>query len=262
MIFVVIIVVLLVGYTLFNARRKKRGGLTQHILNDKQKALLAQHIDYYNNLSVDDKAYFVDKIEQFLDAVNIEGVGLDVTDTDRLMVAASAVIPIFRFKDWSYRNVTNVLLYPDTFDRDYQFENSDERNIMGMVGSGYMNGQMILSRAALQKGFSKNSGKENTGIHEFVHLLDKADGTTDGIPEGFLPHEYIKPWVQMMHQEIGRIQSGHSDINPYGATNEAEFFAVVSEYFFEKPEQLQDKHPELYDLLTKTFGQDPAKEMQ
>lgn len=258
MIFVVIIVVLLVGYSLFNARRRKRGGLTQHILNDKQKALLAQHIDYYNNLSADDKAYFVDKIEQFLDAVNIEGVGLEVTDTDRLMIAASAVIPIFRFKDWSYRNVTNVLLYPDTFDKDYQFENSDERNIMGMVGSGYMNGQMILSRAALQKGFSKNSGKENTGIHEFVHLLDKADGATDGIPEGFLPNEYIKPWVQMMHQEIGRIQSGHSDINPYGATNEAEFFAVVSEYFFEKPEQLQAKHPELYELLTKTFGQDPA----
>ncbi|TWR23719.1 zinc-dependent peptidase [Mucilaginibacter achroorhodeus] len=257
MIYVFIILIVFAGWLYFQ-RKGKRGALTQTILNDKQKVLLAEHIEYYNNLSEDDKAYFIDKIEQFLDTVNIEGVGLEVTDTDRIMVAASAVIPIFRFKDWTYRNVTNVLLYPDTFDKDYQFEGGDDRNIMGMVGSGYMNGQMILSRAALQKGFSKNNGKQNTGIHEFVHLLDKADGATDGIPEGFLPHENIKPWVQMMHKEISRIEEGHSDIDPYGATNEAEFFAVVSEYFFEKPNQLQAKHPELYDLLSKTFGQDPA----
>lgn len=257
MVYIAIIIAIVVSYTLFQRRRKRK--LTQVILNDKQKELLTQHIDYYNNLSADDKAYFIDKIEQFLDAVRIEGVGLEVNDIDRLMVASSAVIPIFRFKDWTYRNVTNVLLYPDTFDKDYQFEGSDDRNIMGMVGSGYMNGQMILSRAALQKGFSKNNGKQNTGIHEFVHLLDKADGATDGIPEGFLPHEYIKPWVQMMHQEINKIQAGHSDIDPYAATNEAEFFAVVSEYFFEKPDQLQAKHPELYALLSKTFGQDLAR---
>ncbi|RFZ95708.1 peptidase [Mucilaginibacter conchicola] len=256
MLYFAIIIAVVISFTLF--QRKRSRALTQVILTDKQKALLTQHIDYYNNLSDDDKAYFVDKVEQFLDAVRIEGVGLEVNDTDRLMVASSAVIPIFKFKDWTYRNVTNVLLYPDTFDKDYQFEGGDERNIMGMVGSGYMNGQMILSRAALQKGFSKNNGKQNTGIHEFVHLLDKADGATDGIPEGFLPHEYIKPWVQMMHQEISKIRAGHSDIDPYAATNEAEFFAVVSEYFFEKPDQLQAKHPELYDLLSKTFGQDLA----
>ncbi|MFD0794606.1 zinc-dependent peptidase [Mucilaginibacter litoreus] len=256
MIYLAILIAIVISYSLFQ-RRKKRGALTQVILTDDQKKLLTQHIDFYNKLPAIDQAYFEDKIEQFLDAVHIEGVGLEINDTDRIMIAASAVIPIFGFKDWTYRNVTNVLLYPDTFDKDFQFE-GDERNIMGMVGSGYMNGQMILSRNALLKGFSKNSGKENTGIHEFVHLLDKADGATDGIPEGFLPHEYVRPWVQMMHREIQKIQAGHSDINPYAATNEAEFFAVVSEYFFEKPDQLQAKHPELYELLSKTFGQSPA----
>jgi Mlc titration factor MtfA (ptsG expression regulator) len=176
------------------------------------------------------------------------------------MVASSAVIPIFGFKDWTYRNITNVLLYPDTFNKDFEFEGSEGegRSIMGMVGSGYMNGQMILSRAALTKGFSKNSGKENTGIHEFVHLLDKADGATDGIPEGFLEHEYVEPWVKMMHQEIFKINKGRSDIDLYATTNEAEFFAVVSEYFFSKPDQFQTRHPELYDMLSKAFGQDPS----
>jgi Mlc titration factor MtfA (ptsG expression regulator) len=239
-------------------RRKHKSAKT--VLKPAQKQILTNHVQFYNHLSDTDKLYFEDKIEQFLDDVRIEGVGLELTDTDRMMVAASAVIPIFGFKDWTYRNVTNVLLYPDTFNKDFEFEGNEGegRNIMGMVGSGYMNGQMILSRAALTKGFSKNSGKENTGIHEFVHLLDKADGATDGIPEGFLEHEYVEPWVKMMHQEIHRIEEGHSDINPYATTNEAEFLAVVSEYFFTKPEQFQTKHPDLYDMLSKAFGQDPS----
>lgn len=259
MLYIVVIIAAFMIFLVF--QKKKKRTLTQNILTDTQKHLLSQHIDYYNKLSDTDKLYFDDRVEQFLNAVNIEGVGLDINDTDRMMIASSAVIPIFAFKDWTYRNVTNVLLYPDTFDKDFQFEGNEGegRNIMGMVGSGYMNGQMILSRNALTKGFSKNGGKENTGIHEFVHLLDKADGATDGVPEGFLPHQYIEPWVRMMHQEIHKIEAGHSDIDVYATTNEAEFFAVVSEYFFEKPEQFQTKHPELYDKLSKTFGQDPAK---
>ncbi|MFA6085760.1 zinc-dependent peptidase [Mucilaginibacter sp.] len=221
------------------------------------RPLLTQHIGYYTNLNDADKMVFEQKIQAFLKDVRIEGVGLEIDDADRIMVASSAVIPIFGFKDWTYRNVTNVLLYPDTFDSEFQFEGGEDRNIMGMVGSGYMNGQMILSRNALVKGFSKNSGKENTGIHEFVHLLDKVDGATDGIPEGFLTHEYTAPWVKMMHQEIHKIEAGHSDIDLYATTNEAEFFAVVSEYFFEKPDQFQTKHPELYEMLSKIFGQKP-----
>lgn len=220
--------------------------------------LLTRHIWFYSNLNDEDKKVFEQRVQTFLNDVRIEGVGLEIDEADRIMVASSAVIPIFGFKDWTYRNVTNVLLYPDTFNNDFQFEGSESRYIMGMVGSGYMNGQMILSRNALIKGFSKNSGEENTGIHEFVHLLDKADGATDGIPESFLAHEYTEPWVRMMHQEIHKIEMGHSDINPYASTNEAEFFAVVSEYFFEKPDQFQNKHPELYEMLSKIFGQEPA----
>jgi len=259
MIFFSILIAIVISFSLYQ-RRRKRGALTQHILNDVQKKLLEKHIDYYNKLSDTDKLYFEDKIEQFLDAVNIEAVGFDLTDTDKLMVASSAVIPIFRFKDWSYRNITNVLLYPDTFDKDFQYEGADGRNIMGMVGTGYMNGQMLLSRSALIKGFSSQAGDSNTAIHEFVHLLDKADGETDGVPEQFLAHEYVKPWISMMHKEINKIENGHSDIDPYATTNEAEFFAVVSEYFFEKPEQFETKHPELYGMLSRIFGQKPAGE--
>jgi Mlc titration factor MtfA (ptsG expression regulator) len=154
-----------------------------------------------------------------------------------------------------------VILYPDTFDQEFQFE-GENRNILGMVGSGYMNGQMLLSRAALNKGFSNSSGKGNTAIHEFVHLLDKSDGETDGVLENLLTHEYTVPWLKMMHQEMHRIQAGKSDIEPYALTNEAEFLAVASEYFFEKPDELKHKHPELYRALCRIFGQDLAIDKQ
>jgi Mlc titration factor MtfA (ptsG expression regulator) len=221
------------------------------------KALLQADIAYYQQLDEAGKVRFEDKVQLFLADTHIEGVGTEVTDADKVMIASSAVIPVFGFPEWRYRNLTNVILYPDTFDQEFQFEGED-RNILGMVGSGYMNGQMLLSRAALVKGFSRNNGKENTAIHEFVHLLDASDGATDGVPENLIKHEYAVPWLHMMHREMQRIEQGRSDINPYALTNQAEFLAVASEYFFEKPEQFKVKHAELYGLLSGIFGQDPA----
>lgn len=223
-------------------------------LSKADKQLLGEHVDFYIRLDGAKKLVFEQKVANFLAAVKIDGVSFEVAQLDKLLVASSAVIPIFGFDDWQYKNLTNVLLYPDTFNKDFEFEGG-ERNIMGMVGSGFMNGQMILSLAALRHGFSKSAGKENTGVHEFVHLLDKSDGATDGIPENLMAHEYTLPWVRMMHEEIERIEDDKSDINPYAITNQAEFFAVISEYFFEQPEILKEKHPDLYRMLSKIFGQ-------
>ena len=220
--------------------------------------LLKTHVNYYQKLDTAARTKFKLLIEAFLQDVHIEGVGTEITDLDRALIVSSAVIPIFGFPEWKYQNLTNIILYPDTFDSEYQFEGKD-RNIMGMVGSGYMNGQMLLSRDALLKGFSGQGGKENAAIHEFVHLLDKSDGATDGVPENLLGHAYAVPWLKMIHQEMHRIQAGKSDINPYGLTNEAEFFAVASEYFFEKPGEFQHKHPELYQQLSIVFSQQPAE---
>jgi Mlc titration factor MtfA (ptsG expression regulator) len=250
------VVIALVIY--FLTRKTRRSMLANPGDLVSYAALLNAQVGYYQKLDDASKQHFEKQVLEFLNDVRIEGVGTVITDVDRVLVASSAVIPIFGFPEWRYRNLTNVILYPDTFDNEFQFE-GENRNIMGMVGSGYMNGQMLLSRAALTKGFSKNSGKENTAIHEFVHLLDKSDGATDGIPENLMAHEYAIPWLKLIHREMHRIEAGKSDINPYALTNEAEFFAVVSEYFFEKPEQLQHKHPEIYQQLSRIFEQHPAE---
>jgi Mlc titration factor MtfA (ptsG expression regulator) len=255
---VIVLLLAWFGYKLFV--KKSVEPVPQVPLTTGYKELLAQHISYYQKLDNTEQLKFEEMIAGFIENVRIEGVGLEVTELDKVLVAASAVIPIFGYQEWKYTNLTNVILYPDAFNNDFQFEGEDDgsRNMLGMVGSGYMNGQMLLSRAALVKGFSASSGKLNTGIHEFVHLLDKADGATDGVPEHLLSHDYATPWLKMMHNEMSRIEKGNSDINPYGATNEAEFLAVASEYFFVKPEQLQNKHPELYEQLSRIFAQDPA----
>ena len=251
----IVLIILLIAVAIYFLTRKKNASVILPA-EDYQK-LLEEQVEYYRNLDVAAKANFIRLVFEFLKDTTIEGVGTEVTSLDRALIASSAVIPIFGFPEWKYKNLTNVILYPDTFDHDFQFEGGD-RNILGMVGSGYMNGQMILSRAALVKGFSKSAGEENTAIHEFVHLLDKSDGATDGVPENLMAHEYIVPWLHMMHQEMHKIEAGKSDIDPYALTNEAEFFAVASEYFFEKPDQFKVKHPNLYDQLSLIFAQDPA----
>lgn len=217
--------------------------------------LLEQYVRFYQQLSPADKHKFVQRVSDFLKQVRIEGVGTTAEPLDRVLVAASAIIPIFAFDGWRYPNLSNVIIYPDTFKKeDFQFE-GPRRNVLGMVGTGYMNGQMLLSRKALREGFAEDDGR-NTGIHEFVHLLDKTDGSIDGLPENLLNKIYTAPWLKMMHSEMKQIASGRSDIDPYALTNEAEFFSVVSEYFFEKPAQLKKDHPRLYRLLETMFVPD------
>lgn len=216
--------------------------------------ILSKKVSFYQNLSKSEKNNFKKRVLDFLEETHIEGVGTEITQLDRVLIASSAIIPVFGFTNWKYKNLSNVILYPNTFDKDFQFEGNSSRSIMGMVGSGFMNGQMLLSRTALYHGFSKSSGKENVAIHEFVHLLDKSDGTIDGVPEILMAHEYALPWLKMMREEMNRIEKGKSDINPYALTSEAEFLAVVSEYFFSRPEKFKDNHPELYEQLSIIFG--------
>jgi len=130
-------------------------------------------------------------------------------------------------------------------------------DVLGMVGRGAMNRMMILSKPELLQGFRLGQDRHNVGIHEFTHLLDKSDGAVDGVPSIGLPPSAVTPWLKLIHQEMGNIRAGHSDINPYGLKNEAEFFAVASEYFFENPEKMKRKHPELYAMLERVFHQDP-----
>ena len=221
------------------------------------KNILSEKVDFYLDLSAEQKKLFEFKVQQFLLNTRITGIETSVDDTDRVLVASSAVIPIFQFPNWQYSTLYEVLLYSGSFNEDFKTTGAG-RNILGMVGTGYMEGKMILSKKSLHHGFDNEKDKKNTAIHEFVHLIDKADGVIDGIPELLLEKQYSIPWIELIRKNIDEIYESMSDINPYGATNKSEFFAVISEYFFERPKLLQDKHPELYGYLEKIFHVDLA----
>lgn len=219
------------------------------------RVILVKEVNFYNSLSQEEKKSFEYKVQEFLLNCRITGIETTVDTTDRLLVAASAVIPILQFPKWRYTNLFEVLLYPQSFNEDFETRGHDRR-ILGMVGSGFMNGKMILSKQALHHGFDNTSDKKNTAIHEFVHLIDKLDGTIDGVPQLLLEQPCIIPWLDLMSQKIEEIGDNESDINPYGGTSKIEFFAVASEYFFERPKLLAKKHPKLYDMLEEIFDHD------
>jgi Mlc titration factor MtfA (ptsG expression regulator) len=231
-------------------RKRKRPNIN---LPENYRDLLNEHVSFYRQLDDSAKVRFEDRIKDFLSYVRIHGVHTQANDLDKLLVAASAVIPTFGF-DWHYHNLRDVLLYPDRFDWNFSLT-SDERNVLGMVGTGPMQRMMILSRPALRQSFEAENSPHHTGIHEFVHLLDKADGETDGIPTQLLSRQYTIPWIKYMSEEIEKIKAGNSDINIYGASSTGEFFAVAAEYFFSAPERFKSTHPELFALMEKIFHQ-------
>ncbi|ULQ55328.1 zinc-dependent peptidase [Flavihumibacter rivuli] len=242
----------------FHWRSQKEQQQRDTPIPENLEGILEGEVTYYRSLSTAEQERFRASVISFLRHTRIEGVGTEIDTTDRVLVAASAVIPIFGFPDWEYRNLTDVIIYDDHFNESFQAEGRD-RQFMGMVGSGYLNGKMLLSKPALREGFSNKTDKHNTAIHEFVHLLDKADGAVDGIPEALLAKQYSIPWLDLVHRKINDILADRSDIDPYGATNKAEFFAVAAEYFFERPDLLRTKHPKLFDMMEMIFRQDPTR---
>ncbi len=215
--------------------------------------VLRGRVSFFQHLNAQQQETFVKRLIYFLQTTKISAEkGAEITDEHLILVAASATIPLFHFEHWSYENLDEVLIYPEMFNEKYNTEDK-ARNILGMVGDGAMHRKMILSLPALEAGFAKNASS-NTAIHEFVHLIDKADGEVDGIPEYLIPKELVAPWLEEMHETISLIRRDKSDIRDYAATNQAEFLAVLSEYFFQKPKLLQEDHPELYELLNEIYS--------
>lgn len=221
-------------------------------LPENYRELFSEYVKFYRQLNEEEKQSFEKRADYFLSAVKITGVNAIVEDLDRLLIAAAAIIPVYGIPDWQYINLHEVLLYPGTFNGDFDQEGAD-RNFAGMVGSGAMQNVMIITKWQLRQGFINNHDARNTGIHEFVHLVDKMDGTLDGVPEIILERKYVPSWKQMMNDTIEQMKNHGSDIDMYGATNPTEFFAVISEYFFEQPDRLKLNHPELFEMLERIY---------
>ena len=200
-------------------------------LSDEMRTYLSQNVSFYAALDETEKQLFEQRAGLFLQTTKIVGHDVEVTEQDELLVASAAIILVWRFPDWYYVNLHTVALVSGSFNEHSQFGQPDS-GIQGMVGTGAMRGQMILSKPALHYGFSNDRDKKNVALHEFSHLLDTVDGGLDGFPERLSDHVHAVPWLDLVRKEIGKIHNKSSNIRDYGGTNPMEFFAVATEYFF------------------------------
>jgi len=238
--------------------RRRRTILTQPFPSGWE-AILQREVVFFRALDPEDQQRFRRELQLFLGEKRITGIRLELDTTTRVLAAASAIIPIFGFPEWEWDQISEILIYPDRFNNDFEFDGGNRRHTLGVVGTGAMNRMMILAQPDLLAGFRNPRDKRNVGFHEFAHLVDKSDGTIDGLPAVGLDRATIGPWIELVRHKMEEMNCGKSDINPYGLTNEAEFFAVATEYFFERPGIMEHKHPELYKMLSRVFNQSPGE---
>ena len=167
-----------------------------------------------------------------------------------------------------YPDLKSILVYPSTYFSRVTEE--DEEQKTPLAAQSWQRGPVILAWDAVQGGVSDRSDGQNVVFHEFAHQLDEEDGRVDGVPvlnaKGPLPERLsrYRSWAKILSQEFAQLQQASaagqkSVLEEYGATNPAEFFAVATECFFEKPRPMREKHPELYDELKRFYQQDPAE---
>lgn len=242
------------AFFIFFLRRKKDQHLTP--FSSEWAKILEDKVYFYRNLDPVGQTMFEIRVQRFLNAKKVTGVDVEIDDTVRLLVAASAIIPTFAFANFNYPNVNEILIYPNAFNKDFETGEGAGGNILGMVGNRFMKGIVLFSKPSLLKAFDGKPHTFNVGVHEFVHLIDGLDGAIDGVPEMLINNSFALPWLTEVRKEMQKIREDASDINPYALTNEAEFLAVASEYFFDAPEKFERKHPELYAYMEKIFHQE------
>jgi Mlc titration factor MtfA (ptsG expression regulator) len=241
-------------HLLITGKYRKRKKITAVPFPAEWSGILSDHVLFYRMLNSDEKYYFEKRVQIFLAEKIITGVKTEVDDSTRLLIAAAAIIPVFRIEDWEYDTLGEIIVYPDSFDHDYNFTSGD-RDVLGMVVQH--TSSLIISKKELFKGFSANDGS-NTAIHEFIHKMDEEDGDIDGLPVMMLKRDELAEWKRIRASEMEKLEAGKSDLDSYALTGEAEFLAVAGEYFFEKPEMMRDRNPELYNILKAIFKQDTA----
>lgn len=248
------VLLLIVVIILFAFKPKRTVKL---LLPENHRELLEQYVRFYAALDDAERKQFEDRCEKFLAGVKITGANAQVEDLDLVLIAAGAVIPVFRIPDWEYINLREVLVYPGSFNHEFEQHGAD-RLIAGMVGTGPMQNVMILSKWELRQGFINSGTERNTTIHEFVHLVDKMDGTLDGLPEILLERKYVLRFKALLEQTMDAVRQGRSDIDHYAATSPVECFAVISEYFFEQPALFAERHGELNEMLERIYRRMPV----
>jgi Mlc titration factor MtfA (ptsG expression regulator) len=233
------------------------------------EAFVSENLAHYRMLDDAERAELRAMMQVFLEEKQWEGCGgLDLTDEIRVTIAAQACLLQLGLPHDYYRNVESILVYPSTVVLPEQQAGVFERigspvdDPLPVLGQAFARGPVILVWDAVLHGARHPEQGHNVVYHEFAHKLDMLDGAADGTPP-LADGDLFKEWVAVCTREFLRLRSlaekRHTTfLDSYGATNEAEFFAVATEEFFDRPLALQEHAPDLYHVLSTYYLQDPA----
>ena len=231
------------------------------------RAILRRNLPLFGRLTPADQEELLGHVQVFLAEKNFEGCGgLALTDEIKVTIAAQACLLLLHRETDYYPQLVSILVYPSGYiaRRDQPVDEHlwDESNdhLLGHTHSRL--DSVVLAWDAARHGAADPADGANLVIHEFAHQLDFEDASTDGAPVLETRAEYLA-WARIMSREFEELRAADeagaaSVFDSYGASDPAEFFAVVTEAFFEKPRAVRAKHPELYAVLSRFYRQDPA----
>lgn len=246
-------------------KRRRAAHLLAQSLDDHERAIVRREVPLLRDLPDEYWPALEGRMRRFLDQVKFYGFeGLAVSEAMRLSIAAqAALLVVNKDRQW-YDGLESVYLYPDAYQaRRAGLEGGVEQEGRDIrLGEAWMHGPVVLSWAHTKEGAADPHDGRNVVFHEFAHQLDQGSGRADGLPVLDAGHDH-RAWVktlQPIYETLQRnAQSGRATfLDPYGATDPAEFFAVSTEVFFERPAALKDALPGLYDQLATYFRLDPA----
>lgn len=235
-------------------RRRRRRRLAARPFPEEWKVYLEERVPFYRTLSEPELSTYLTHTKVFAREKTFTGVqGLDVTDEHRVVIAATAARLVLYLDLERYDDLREIVVYPF----DYKHPDHDAR-ILGEATAG---GTVVLSWPSVVSGLSDPRDGLHTAIHEFAHVLDAHSGGFDGLP-ALRAREDYRPWAEVLGFHFERLKDGGKreakSLRGYAKTNAAEFFAVATEAYFEKPQQMKKHTPELYEQLQKLYGGDPA----
>lgn len=250
----------------FTARRRAR--LRARPLPVGWRSIVERNVAIFQRLPAEDQAELLGHMQVFLAEKHFEGAGgLELTDEIRVTIAAQACLLLLHRETDYYPNLTSIIVYPSGYVAS-QTASIDggiwEEGEQGRFGETALNlGALVLAWDEARRGAAAYADGSNVVLHEFAHQLDFEDRATDGTPPLRTRADYAA-WARVMSAEFEALRraddSGASTlIDKYGATNPAEFFAVITEAFFERPKALRARHAELYAELQRFYQQDPAQ---
>jgi Mlc titration factor MtfA (ptsG expression regulator) len=249
-------------------KKHRRRCLRAQRFPDQWIAIIRRYVSFFERLPFADRIELLGHLHVFLAEKRFEGcAGLEMTDDIRLTITTQACLLLLHRRTDYFPRLITILVYPSAYMVEARRpidENVWEEGTVARLGeTGRQLGSMVLAWDAVKGGAADPADGRNVVFHEFAHQLDYENYAADGVP-ALSNREQQLSWSAVMKVEFASLRAADETgiptlLDTYGATSPAEFFAVATEAFFERPFGLRDRHPKLYAEFQQYFRQDPTE---